>query len=158
LDTGITGYPMIMTSVQRTFEVTAAPAEVLAYLSDFAHTEEWDPATQRPVRLDDGPIGPGATWRNTSRVFGHSSDITYTLRERTDDVLVFVGENDTLTSTDTIRVRPAGDGSEIDYHVDLDLHGLATLAAPAMKLEFEKLAHDTEKQMTEVLNELGRAT
>jgi carbon monoxide dehydrogenase subunit G len=144
---------MIMTSVERTFTVTA-PAVVLEYLADFGHTEEWDPATRRTVRLDAGPIAPGATWHNTSEVFGRTSDITYTLRERTGDTIVFVGENDTLTSTDTIRVQPAPTGAEITYHVDLNLHGMATLAAPVMKLEFEKLAHDTEKQMTEVLNAL----
>jgi carbon monoxide dehydrogenase subunit G len=143
-----------MTSVERNFTVTAAPAVVLDYLSDFGHTEQWDPATRRTVRVDAGPIAPGATWLNTSEVFGRTSDITYTLRERGGDTLVFVGENVTLTSTDTIRVRPADTGAEITYHVDLDLHGVATLAAPLVKLEFEKLAHDTVKQMTEVLNAL----
>lgn len=144
-----------MTSVERSFTVTAPAAVVLEYLSDFGTTEQWDPATRRTVRLDSGPIEPGATWRNTSEVFGRTSEITYTLRERTGDTIVFVGDNDTLTSTDTIRVRPSGAGAEITYHVDLDLHGLATLAAPVMKLEFEKLAHDTEKRMVDVLNSLG---
>ena len=127
---------------------------MLEYLSDFGNTEQWDPATRRTARVDAGPIAPGATWQNTSEVFGRTSEITYTLRERGGDTIVFVGENDTLTSTDTIRVRPAATGSEITYHVDLDLHGVATLAAPLVKLEFEKLAHDTVKQMTEVLNAL----
>lgn len=108
-----------MTSVERRFTVTAPAPVVLEYLSDFGTTEQWDPATRRTVRLDSGPIEPGATWRNTSEVFGHTSDLTYT------------------------------------YHVDLDLHGLAPLAAPVMKLEFEKLAHDTEKRMIEVLDALG---
>jgi carbon monoxide dehydrogenase subunit G len=144
-----------MTSVERTFSVTAEAAAVVAYLSDFGNTEQWDPATQRTTRLEAGPVGPGASWRNESKVFGQVSEITYTLRQLTGDTLVFVGENDTLTSIDTITVRPQGTGSEINYKVELTLHGLAKLAAPAMKLEFEKLAHDTEKQMTEVLNKLG---
>jgi hypothetical protein len=32
------------------------------------------------------------------------------------------------------------------------MHGAATLLAPAMKLVFEKLANDTERQLTRVLN------
>jgi len=143
-----------MTSVERTFTVTAPAADVLEYLSDFANTEQWDPATQRTVRLNDGPVAPGATWRNTSKVFGRTSDLTYTMRSRTSDTLVFVGENKTLTTIDTIAVRPSGTGTEITYHVDLDLHGAAKLAAPVMKLEFEKLAHDTQKKLIEVLNRL----
>jgi carbon monoxide dehydrogenase subunit G len=143
-----------MTSVERTFTVTPPAPAVLAYLSDFGNTEQWDPATQRTVRTDTGPVEAGSTWVNTSKVFGRTSDITYTLRSRTGDTLIFVGVNDALTSTDTITVRPAGTGSEITYHVDLDLHGAMALAAPVMKLEFEKLAHDTEKKMIEVLNRL----
>ncbi|MCU1537714.1 MAG: polyketide cyclase [Humibacillus sp.] len=51
---------------------------------------------------------------------------------------------------------PDGTGSQITYTADLDMHGAAALAAPAMKLVFEKLANDTEKQMTEVLDRLPR--
>ena len=60
------------------------------------------------------------------------------------------------TSTDSISVTPDGSGSQITYTADLDMHGAATLAAPAMKLVFEKLANDTEEQMTAVLNRLPR--
>ncbi|GAA2604268.1 SRPBCC family protein [Paractinoplanes durhamensis] len=143
-----------MTSVERTFSVAAPAAAVLAYLSDFGNTEQWDPATQKTVRTDAGPIAPGATWVNTSKVFGRESEITYTLRSLDGDTIVFVGENKTLTSVDTITVRSTGPGSEITYHVDLDLHGIAVLAAPVMKLEFEKLARETVKKMTEVLARL----
>ena len=151
---GRVGNPGGMTSVERTFAVDADAAAVVAYLTDFGNTEQWDPATQRTTRLEAGPVGPGSSWLNVSKVFGRESEITYTLRQLTDDMLVFVGENDTLTSIDTITVRPRGTGSEINYRVELTLHGLAKLATPAMKLEFEKLANDTEKQMTEVLNQL----
>jgi hypothetical protein len=32
------------------------------------------------------------------------------------------------------------------------MHGIASLAAPAMKLVFERLADETEEQLTAVLN------
>ena len=37
---------------------------------------------------------------------------------------------------------------------DLEMHGFAKLLNPVMKLVFEKLANDTEKQMTTALNGL----
>ena len=40
----------------------------------------------------------------------------------------------------------------ITYQADLEMKGAAKLLSPAMKLVFEKLANDTEKQMTTVLN------
>lgn len=144
-----------MTIVTRTFAVDAPPAAVIDYLRDFAHAEEWDPGTERCTRTDSGPIQPGATWHNVSKIAGVSTELDYTLTELTADTIVLVGKNDTATSTDTITVRPDGPGSEITYRADIEMHGAAKLAAPMIKVVFEKIGRDTEKQMTEVLNRLG---
>ena len=144
-----------MPSVSRTFTVTPSPTVVLDYLKDFSHAEEWDPGTESCTREGAGPIGVGTTWHNVSKIAGVTAELTYTLKEVSHDRVVLVGENDSATSTDTIVVvASGGGGSEITYTADLEMHGLAVLAAPAMKLVFEKVATDTEKQMTEVLNRL----
>lgn len=143
-----------MPSVSRTFTVTAPPDDVVGYLKDFSNAEQWDPGTQRCTRIDSGPVTVGSSWHNVSKIVGVSAELTYTLEELTDSKVVFVGKNDSSTSTDTISVRPAEGGSELHYRADLQMHGLAVVLAPAMKLVFEKLAGDTEKQMTKVLNGL----
>ncbi|MGO9510137.1 MAG: SRPBCC family protein [Mycobacterium sp.] len=143
-----------MVSVSRTFSVSALPSVVIDYLKDFSNAEQWDPGTQRCTRNDSGPLAVGATWHNVSKIMGVSTELTYTLKELTDAKLVFVGENKTATSTDTISVSPAAGGSEITYRADLRMHGAAALAAPAMKLVFEKVAGDTKDQLTRVLNAL----
>jgi hypothetical protein len=53
---------------------------------------------------------------------------------------------------DTISVLPAGEGSEITYRADLDLHGISRLTTPMMKLLFERLADETQQQLTVVLD------
>jgi carbon monoxide dehydrogenase subunit G len=143
-----------MTSVERTFTVSPAPQTVLTYLKDFANAEEWDPGTQQCTRTDSGPLAVGAKWRNTSKFAGMTTELEYTLEKATGDQLVFVGKNDKATSTDTITVTPAGGGSQVRYHADLDMHGFAKLATPAIKLVFEKVASETEDQMVTVLNQL----
>ena len=145
-----------MPSVERTFEVAAAPAAVIEYLSDFAHAEEWDPGTERCTRNETGPIVVGSSWHNVSKVAGVETELTYTLTETSPGRLVFIGVNDSATSTDTIDVRPSGAGSEVTYRADIEMHGMSRLAAPAVKLVFEKVAHDTVAQMTAVLNQLGQ--
>ncbi|GAB2460474.1 SRPBCC family protein [Jatrophihabitans fulvus] len=150
-----TGYETGMTQVERTFEVTPPPAVVVPYLADFGNATEWDPGTEECTRNDSGPIAVGANWHNVSKIMGLKTELTYTLDTLTDDTIVLVGKNDTATSIDTITVRPSGTGSEITYHVDLEMHGAAKLGTPVMKLVFEKLGGDTEDQMTEVLNKLG---
>jgi carbon monoxide dehydrogenase subunit G len=144
-----------MPVVERTFQVTTAPAVVLEYLQDFAHAQEWDPGTESCTRTDPGPIAVGSTWRNVSKIAGVETELTYTLTDRSPERLVFVGVNDTATSTDTITVRPSGAGSELTYHAEIELHGLSKLAAPMVKVVFEKVANDTVQQMTVVLNQLG---
>ncbi len=141
-----------MPTVSRTFQVTPPPAEVIDYLKDFAHAVEWDPGTETCTQNGAGPVEVGTTWHNVSKIAGVKAELEYELKELTDDRIVLVGTNKSATSTDTISVLPHGTGSEITYRADLEMHGAAALMAPAMKLIFEKLADDTEKQMTEVLD------
>ena len=143
-----------MPSVSRTFAVTPSPATVIEYLKDFGNAEQWDPGTQTCTREDSGPVKEGSSWHNVSKIVGVDAELTYTLDTLGDDTLVFVGRNESSTSTDTITVEPHDGGSVITYRADLEMHGLAKVLSPAMKLVFEKLANDTEKQMTEVLNAL----
>jgi carbon monoxide dehydrogenase subunit G len=140
-----------MPSVSRSFTVHPAPAAVIDYLKDFSNAEEWDPGTESCTRVGDGPVAVGARWHNVSKIAGVTTELDYELTELTDTRIVLVGRNDSATSTDTITVLPSGEGSEITYQADLDMHGLANLAAPAMKLVFEKLANDTEAQLTRAL-------
>ena len=143
-----------MPTVSRTFSVKPLPAEVVNYLKDFGNAEEWDPGTQRCTRTDSGPLGQGSQWHNVSNIFGVTAKLTYTLDKLTDRTVVFVGKNDSSTSTEVISVDAADTGSVITYRNDLEMHGLAKLLNPVMKLAFEKLANDTEKQLTTVLNRL----
>ena len=143
-----------MPSVSRTFTVTAPPSAVVPYLADFSNAEEWDPGTVSCTREGSGPVEVGATWHNESKIAGISTELTYTLEELTDSHIVLVGRNETATSTETIDVLPADGGSEITYENEIEFKGAAKLAAPAAKVIFEKVANDTVKQMTEVLNSL----
>jgi carbon monoxide dehydrogenase subunit G len=146
-----------MTTVSRTFTVTPPPPVVLDYLKDFAHAEEWDPGTETCTRLDEGPLRVGSRWHNSSKIAGRSVSLTYELVELTTDRVVFVGTNESATSTDTITVVPHVSGSEITYKAVIEMHGLAKLAEPVTKLLFEKIGSDTVKDLTTVLNGLPSA-
>jgi carbon monoxide dehydrogenase subunit G len=141
-------------TVERTFAVTTPPAAVVDYLKDFANAEQWDPGTERCTRNDSGPVQVGSSWHNVSRVAGVETELTYTLKELSNEKLVFVGVNDTATSTDTITVQAAATGSTLTYRAEIEMHGFSRFAAPAVKLVLEKVAHDTVIQMTGVLNAL----
>ena len=144
-----------MTTVDRTFTVNPPPAVVLDYLKDFAHAEEWDPGTESCTPETPGPVQVGSRWHNESKIAGVSTELTYRLERLTDSEVVFVGENESASTSDTITVTPHGTGSEISYHAEIEAKGVAgKLADPVMKLLFERIGSKTEKQMTEVLNRL----
>jgi carbon monoxide dehydrogenase subunit G len=144
-----------MIVVERTLSVTAAPGAVLGYLTDFASHQDWDPGTERTTRTDAGPLAPGASWHQVRRVFGVTAELTYTLLEATADRLVFHGRNEGATCVDTILVRPAGDGAEVTYRVELEMHGLAKLATPVLKVEFEKLGAEGADRLAAALDALA---
>ncbi|WP_099037735.1 SRPBCC family protein [Mycobacterium neglectum] len=143
-----------MPTVSRTFSVSPMPHQVIDYLKDFGNAVEWDPGTQRCTRTDSGPIGEGATWHNVSKILGVTAELTYTLESLGSGNLVFVGKNKSSTSTEKIYVDAANTGSVITYRNELEMHGPIALFNPVLKLYFEKLANDTEKQLTSVLNRL----
>ncbi|MET8147951.1 SRPBCC family protein [Actinoplanes sp. NPDC049668] len=143
-----------MITISRTFTVAAPVQAVLAYLMDFGNTNAWDSATRQTRRTDNGPLAVGASWHNTSKILGVTSELTYTLQVVEGDRLVFAGHSEGATSTDTITARPVADGSEVTYRVDVEMHGLAKLATPVIRAEFEKLGDETAAGLTDALNRL----
>jgi carbon monoxide dehydrogenase subunit G len=143
-----------MVSVTRTFTVDKPVSVVIEYLKDFGNAVEWDPGTQSCTRQDSGPIAVGASWHNVSKVLGRETELSYRLQTLEPDHIVLVGRNDTATSTDDIRVRPAATGSEITYHADIELHGVAKLGAPVIKVEFERLGTETVKGLTDAIGRI----
>ncbi|AYV31942.1 polyketide cyclase [Streptomyces sp. CJ_13] len=132
-----------MITVQRDILVGLPLNDLVAYLEDFTRTEEWDPGTVRCVQVGEGPVHQGTEWRNTSRFRGRTSDLRYRLASREPARLLFVGENKTVTATDdlTFQARSATT-TLLTYTASLRFKGVARLAAPFLRPEFERLADE----------------
>ena len=144
-----------MVSVERTFTVQRPIEQVVEYLADFAHTEQWDPGTKTCTRTDGLPLQVGSRWDNTSEFLGRETELVYRLERWEPDHLVFVGENSSATTTDDLTfTAPTPQSTEIRYHADFDFHGVAALAGPLMKPALAKLADETVQQMTRTLESL----
>ncbi|MFJ4675361.1 MULTISPECIES: SRPBCC family protein [unclassified Kitasatospora] len=153
-----------MIEVVREIPVRRPAGEVLDYLADFAHAAEWDPGTEQCVRIDasgsagtggsTGAPGPGARWRNVSVFRGRRTELVYELVDRGPDQVLFVGRNRTVTASDEITVSPGpgGAGSVVRYRARLRFHGLARLAEPFLRRDFERLADAARQRMPEVLD------
>ncbi|MGO4460282.1 SRPBCC family protein [Streptomyces sp. M-16] len=130
-----------MITVERTFLIEVPLDALMAYLEDFGHAEEWDPGTVRCLRVDEGPVRPGSSWQNTSRFRGRTTDLVYRLDSRGPRQLVFIGVNKTVTARDVMRFEPRSAAStRLTYVASLRFRGLARLAEPFLRREFEALA------------------
>ncbi|MFF4324047.1 SRPBCC family protein [Streptomyces sp. NPDC001568] len=137
-----------MITVERSFLVELPLDELITYLEDFGHAEEWDPGTVRCVRIDDGPVRPGAGWQNTSRFRGRTTDLVYRLDSRDSHELVFVGVNKTVTSTDVMRFEArSASATHMSYTASLRFKGLARFAEPFLRSEFETLADKVAERL-----------
>lgn len=143
-----------MVQVQRSFPVAVSMGRVVEYLKDFTHAEAWDPGTKSCARHDGGPIVVGSSWHNVSEFRGRETELEYELVRLTADHLTFVGKNKTATSTDDMAFAADGDRTSITYQATIEFHGLAKLAGPFLRREFEKLGDEVVTTMTRVLEGL----
>jgi carbon monoxide dehydrogenase subunit G len=144
-----------MVHIQRTFTVEQPVEVVVDYLKDFGHAEQWDPGTVSCVRVGDDPVGVGASWNNVSKVRGRETRLRYRLERWEPRRLTFVGQNKTATSTDDMTFAAATDAcTQVRYDANIVFHGLAKLADPFLRGEFERLGDETVRAMTQVLNAL----
>ncbi|MFI5585396.1 SRPBCC family protein [Amycolatopsis sp. NPDC051758] len=144
-----------MVQVERTVTVRTPVELVAAYLADFAHTEDWDPGTVTCTRTDAGPLEVGAQWHNVSEFRGKKTALDYRLTRRDSGRVTFVGENKTATSTDDFTLTSGPDGTEVRYQATIVFHGLAKLASPLLKREFERLGDEVVPELTRALGKLG---
>lgn len=143
-----------MVHVQRTFSVKQPVALVVDYLKDFGHAEQWDPGTVSCSRVGGGPVEVGSAWDNVSKIRGRETKLDYRLERLESGRITFVGRNKTATSTDDLTFRAIADGTEIHYDANIVFNGLAKLADPFLRREFERLGDETVEQMAQVLNAL----
>jgi carbon monoxide dehydrogenase subunit G len=141
-------------NVERTFTVGRPVEVVVEYLKDFANAEQWDPGTVTCTRIGGGPVEVGSRWHNVSEFKGKETELDYRLERLEPNRLTFVGENKTATSTDDLTLAPAGSGTEITYHAHIVFHGLAKVADPFLKSEFEMLGDAVVLSMTEAIEGL----
>ncbi|CCQ17919.1 putative uncharacterized protein [Rhodococcus sp. AW25M09] len=146
-----------MVDVTRTFTAAVSIENAAEFLRDFANASQWDPGTQSCTQISDGPVATGTQWHNTSKLFGITTELTYTLVTDEPNHIVLEGENKTATSTDDITLTAQGPQStKIDYHARVEFNGAAKVAGPFLKAGFEaKVAPETVEKMTEALERLS---
>jgi uncharacterized protein YndB with AHSA1/START domain len=130
-----------MASYRATVTSPHPPEQVYAFLADFRSVAEWDPSITSS-ELTAGVAGEvGSAYRVVTETTGPDVVLDYTTTEVDPPLTVALkGENDSLTSVDTITVDPAdGGGSAVTYDAVLELKGLRKIADPLLGIGFHRL-------------------
>jgi carbon monoxide dehydrogenase subunit G len=140
--------------LQRTVETKAAPAVVFAYLSDFTHTNEWDPGTVH-TELTSGDGGVGTKYHNVSKFMGRETELTYEVVQHQPDYrFALRGENSSVIANDTMEISRSGAGSTVTYTADFEFKGIGKLVAPLLKPALKKLGDEAETGLRDALGKL----
>jgi uncharacterized protein YndB with AHSA1/START domain len=141
-------------TIERTVSVDRPLGQVFDYLSDFTTTNEWDPGTVETVRVS-GDGGVGTTYRNTSKLAGRETELTYVVETlEPNAIFALRGENKTVVALDTMTFRETPSGTEVTYRGDFDFKGLAGIAAPLFRPLLNKLFDDGARGIREALERL----
>ncbi|WP_392961225.1 SRPBCC family protein [Streptomyces sp. LN245] len=140
-----------MVEVERTLTLHHPLPDVVAYLADFSHAQEWDPGTVS-CRPASAPVAEGAEWVNVSTFRGRRTELRYRLVRFEDQRLTFVGRNRTATSTDDLTFREEDNATLLTYRARIDFHGLARLASPFLRGEFERLGDAVAHRMPQAVD------
>lgn len=140
-----------MVEVERTIVLDYPMNDVVDYLADFSHTGEWDPGTISCERTGRGAAAVGAEWRNVSEFRGRRTELSYELVRFDANHLTFVGRNKTATSTDDMLFEDLQGRTRLTYRARINFHGLARLAEPLFRRDFERLGDEVTRQLPEAL-------
>jgi carbon monoxide dehydrogenase subunit G len=142
-----------VTIVSKSVFISRPPAEVFAYLADFANTAEWDPGIVEATQTSEGDVGLGATFDLVSLFLGRRVPVTYQITEYDPPQrAVIVGRAKNFTGTDTITVSADGDRSRVGWSANFEMRGLGRLIEPFLKGTFEKLSDKAMEGLRQTLN------
>jgi uncharacterized protein YndB with AHSA1/START domain len=136
-----------------TIDINRPPEEVFDYVSDLAHTPEWNWAIAETVKTGPGPIGEGTTYQQSRRVS----------EQATENLQISVLEPPRRLQVDgTLARRPARLNYEFTPHkgggrltnlVELEPHGVIRLLAPALTGRIEAAVAHNLAQLKQHLEE-----
>ena len=146
-----------MTRITEHIQTPLAHEAAFAFVADFANSMHWDPGVETSDRIDDGPVGVGASYRLGVHLGGRIAPMEYRITAFEPPYrVVLIGQGSGVAAVDEIRFEPAGTGTRIDYTADIRLGGALRLVQPFLGRAFAKLGRDALSGMQRALDARAR--
>lgn len=113
-----------------TVTIHRSPHEVFEFLANFENVPKWNYAIVETRKTSDGPVGIGATYRQTRSLPAPSEETFRVTEFEPDHQLAIHGDLGPFEGTLTYDLEGVSDGTRITNRADLQAHGLLKVAAP----------------------------
>jgi uncharacterized protein YndB with AHSA1/START domain len=127
-----------MATFQNTVTIARPADEVFAFLADFSNIPAWNYAIARTAQTSPGPVGVGASYRQTRTIPSRSEETFEVTDFAPPSRLAINGQIGPFHATSSYLLQPTADGTRLTNHVELKptsalLRPIGPLAVPAVK-------------------------
>ncbi len=131
-----------MADYRSTFEVAAAPDEVVAYVADLTNLADWDSSVRSVTLASDTGPAIGRRFDVTVGFYGRELGATYEIVEFDCHASVGWTIDGKATGNTRISVSPTERGSSIDYHLTVSMKGVARLLDRGLNVALEGIGEN----------------
>ena len=130
------------------FEVSAPPAEVFAYISELSNLSEWD-SSVRSVELahDTGPA-LGRRFDVVVGFYGRELEAVYEINRFEADAAVGWSIEGKASGTAAITLTETAVGTRVDHRLRINLKGFARLLDRGLGVALEGISENIERGLT----------
>ncbi len=152
-----------METFQNTVTITRTAPEVFAFLADFQNIPSWNYAIEQTTRTSPGPVGVGATYRQTRTLPRRSEeDFEVTVFEPPSR-LAIQGQFGPFHATTSYLLEPDAGGTRLTNKVELEpssamLRLISPLAAPGVKTAVARNLSSLKQLLEEAPPQRDRAS
>jgi uncharacterized protein YndB with AHSA1/START domain len=117
---------------ENTLRIQRPPHEVFEYLASFENVPRWNYAIVETRKTSAGPVGVGATYRQTRSIPSPAEESFTVTKFEPDRRLAIQGDLGPFQGTLTYELDAVPGGTQLTNRADLEAKGLAKVAAPLL--------------------------
>lgn len=146
-------------SINATVEIARSPDEVFGYLADPVRLTEWQPDVRRAAFDQPAVVGVGARGHEVRHVMGADRSIAWEVTDYDPGHRYGVrGVDGPVRARIKVGLAPTvdGTGTQLDYNIDFEGHGIGRLLAPVARNGVRKDLGSTLARLKQRLEESPR--
>lgn len=134
-----------------TVTIRRSPRDVFNYLAAFENVPEWNPAILKTHKTSDGPVGVGATYRQTRSAPSTSEEGFQVTEFDPHRRIAIHGDLGPFKGTLSYDLEALDDGTLLTNTADLEAQGVLRLASPIVGSKVRDAVAENLQRLKQIL-------